>query len=218
MGLLDLFKSTKELERERKREQRAKEREVERVIDRNADRIKDLEKERLKTWEEARLQLQKGNRAGAEKLVMQWKAQGVDISRFEKQNAYAKNQLYKIQGAADLQTVGKALEGLVNIMNLSPEEFEESVAAVDEVTDDIKDMNKAMNKAYEKDQAQTMRDAETEAGSLVDDQLMATLEQEAAAGVVGEGKMAVEAPANRAAPEDINAGRDRLKKLLEEQK
>ena len=217
MGLADLFKSTKEKEREKKREQRAKEREVENAIERSNDRIKELEKERTAAWEKARTALVNGHKTEAARLVQTYKALGVQISKIERQKTFARNQLDRIAGAADMQNVSKALSELVRVMNLDPDEFEENLDNVEAVSGDIKDMDRAMNKAFEKDQERMISEADAEKENTIEDaELMAALENEAAAGVLGDKVADIAASGKESTLDDINAGRDRLKALLDE--
>ena len=151
MSFSDLFKSKKEIEKEKRKAQRAEERKVERAIDNNNDRIGELKKEQKTAWEQARLQLQQGNRPAAERLLMQYKAIGVNIAKFEKQMTWAKNQLNTIRGAVDTKTTAEALKNLAGQVELSPEDVAEDIAAVDDIGADIKDIGKEMDKAFEKD-------------------------------------------------------------------
>lgn len=214
MGLSDLFKSTKELEREKKRAQRAMEREVENAIERNAERIRALEKERTKTWENARALVSGGQKSEAARLLQIYKAQGVQIGKLERQKTFAQNQLDRIAGAADMQNVAGVMKNLVAAMNLDPDEFEANLDDVADASDDIKDIDKAMDKAYNKDQERLIAEAEAMNESTIEDEeLMAALEGEAAAGVLGD-RVVDHAPADKVRSDDINAGRDRLKALL----
>ena len=214
MSFSDLFKSKKEIEKEKRKAQRAEERKVERAIDNNNDRIGELKKEQKTAWEQARLQLQQGNRPAAERLLMQYKAIGVNIAKFEKQMTWAKNQLNTIRGAVDTKTTAEALKNLAGQVELSPEDVAEDIAAVDDIGADIKDIGKEMDKAFEKDQKNVLAEAQADVTSLDDDPLMAALEQEAAVEITGERK-AVEGMGQPSARlDDINAGRDRLNALL----
>ena len=216
MGLTDLFKSSKEIEREKRRAQRARERQVENAIDRNKDRIKELEKQRAAIWAKARTLLANGQRSEAARLLQNYKAQGVQIAKLERQSMFVQNQLDRIAGAADMQNAADALSKLATIMDLDPNAFEDSLDSVSAVSDDIKDIDKIMNKAFEKDQERMSAEAEAAAESSVEDEeLMAALENEAAAGVLGD-KVADPVPSKETVSDEINAGRDRLKALLGE--
>ncbi len=186
MGLKDLFKSSKEIEHEKRRAKREKERQVERAIDRISDRVKDLEKERTKIWEKARTLLQNGQKTEAARLLHTYKAQGVMIARYEKQKIFAQNQLNMIVGAGDMNDISAGLGDLAKVQDFSPETLAENLDEVDMIGEDVKDMNKVLDKAFEKDQERLTAEAEATSDMAVEDELMAALESEAAAGILGD--------------------------------
>ncbi len=217
MGLKDLFKSSKEIEQEKRRAKREKERQVERAIDRISDRVKDLEKERAKIWEKARTLLQNGQKIEAARLLHTYKAQGVMIARYEKQKIFAQNQLNMIVGAGDMTDISAGLGDLAKVQDFSPEMLAENLDEVDMIGEDVKDMNKVLDKAFEKDQGRLTAEAEATSDMSVEDELMAALESEAAAGILGD--KIVETTSEKNIGEvasDINAGRNKLKELLGE--
>ncbi len=215
MGLKDIFKSTKERKKEQRKAKREKERTVERVIDRFRDRVKELEKEQKKIWEKARMLLQNGQKAEATRLLQTYKSQSVMISRYEKQKLFAQNQLDIITGASDMAAVTAGLGELAKIQNFTPDEIADNLDDLDMVAGDIKDINNVMDKAFEKDQERLAAEADDLSEISIDDDLMSALENEAAAGILGD--KVVENNTTKNSQEttaDINAGKNRLNAIL----
>jgi len=211
MGFRDLFKSTKELEREKRRAQRRQERQIERVIDRMGERIKAQEKERAKIWEKAKELLQAGKKIDAKRLLERYKGMEVLINRLEKQRMLWHGRLNTIATAGDANEVSSALADFGEMLNIDPDKLVDDLERIDDVEGEIKEVNSVLDKVYEKDNEKIAAEAESQAEVSVDEDLMAALESEAAADVLGgkvtEGDMS---------DDDINAGRDRLRALLNE--
>ncbi len=215
MKFTDLFKSSRELEQEKKRARREKERKVERAIDNISDRLKALDSERTKIWDKARTLLQNGQKMEATRLVQTYKALGVQAQQYERQRIFAQNQLAMLTGAEDMKQITTGIGELADMQGISVEEIEANLDKVAAAGEDIKDINRVMNKAYEKDIERLTNEADALSDPAVDADLMAALENEAAAGVLG-GRVA-DAPAAttpQQATADINAGRNRLSELL----
>ena len=213
MGFKDLFKSTKELEREKRRELRSKERQAARGISRLAKSVRDLEKERAKIWAQARGLVQAGQKQEAAKLLQQYKALAVEINRLEKQRMFAQNKLNRVAAAGAIGEITGAIADFAEGMDVSPDKVDEDVGRIDDATGEIDEVNRVVDEAYAADLEKTAEETEAQGEVEVDDDLMASLESEAAADILG-GKIA-DIPKRT---EDINAGRDRLRALLEQDK
>ena len=213
MGFKDLFKSTKELEREKRRELRSKERQAARGISRLAKNVRDLEKERAKVWAKARELVQAGQKVEAAKLLEQYKALGVQINRLEKQRMFAQNKLNRVSAAGTIGEITGAIADFAEGMDVNPDKVDEAIGRIDEVSGEIDEANQVVDEAYAADLEKTAEEMEAQDEVSVDDDLMAALESEAAADILG-GKVAEE----QRSKNDINAGRDRLRTLLAEDK
>lgn len=212
MGFRDLFKSTKEREREARREKRRHERSVERVIDRMGDRIKALEKERAKIWAKAKELLQAGKKLEAKRLLERYKGMEVLVNRLEKHQMLWQGKLNTLATAGDANEASAALAEFGEMLNVDPDKIVDDLERVEDVEGEIKEVNSILDKAYEKDNERIAEEAESQGEVSVDNDLMAALESEAAADVLG-GKLPDAAARSE---EDINAGRDRLRALLNE--
>jgi hypothetical protein len=210
MGFADLFKSTKEREREARRAKRQKERQVERVVDRIADRIKVQEKERAQLWAKAREMLQAGKKLDAQRLLQRYKGLEVLINRLERQQMLWRGKLNTIATAADANEAAAALAGFSEMLDIDPDRVVDDLERVEDAEGEIKEVNSVLDKAFEKDNEKIASESEKLGDVTVDEDLMAALESEAAAEIGG-------GLANASKTEDdINAGRDRLRALLEE--
>lgn len=212
MGFSDLFKSSKEIEREKRRALRAKEREAERGISRLARQVRQLEKERAGVWARARELVQAGKREDAVRLVNQYKVMGVEINRLERQRMLAQNKLSRVSAAGTLGTVTSAIAGYADGMDVDPEKIGEDLDAISDVEGEIDEVNSVVDEAYESDMEKVSAAAEAQGAEATDEELMAELESEAAAEV--RSGVSVTAVAQKG--DDINAGRDRLRALLNE--
>ena len=210
----NLFKSTKEIEKEKKRQIRGMERNVEKAIERCQDRVKDLEKERAKNWEKAKLALANGQRDEASRLLQLYKSGGVQIARLDRQQTFYQAKLNQVCGATDMSAAAQNLKDMTEALALDPATFEQNLDDVDSVSDDINDMNKTLDKAFAKDQEKMIAAADADKENAVqDDTLMAALESEVAAGILGS--KAAGLGDKSASLDDINAGRDRLKAIVD---
>lgn len=211
MGFADLFKSTKEREREARRAKRQKERQVERVVDRIADRIKAQEKERAQIWAKAREMLQAGKKLDAQRLLQRYRGLEVLINRLERQQMLWRGKLNTIATAADANEAAAALAGFSELLNVDPDRIVDDLERVEDAEGEIKEVNSVLDRAYEKDNERIAAESEKLGDVPVDEDLMAALESEAAADICG-GSLANASKTE----DDINAGRDRLRALLDE--
>lgn len=211
MGFADLFKSTKELEREKRKAQRSNERQVERGLVRMDGRIKKLEKQRALLWAKAREMVQAGQKSEAAKMVNQYKILGVQINNLEKQRLLIQGKLNNVATAGDLGNIVKALESFAVGVDIDPDEIQSGLDSVADVEGEIGDVNSVVNEFFEEDVAHAGEAAEAQGSEVTDEDLMSALESEAAAEVSG-GKVSELSVESK---ENINSGRDRLRALLD---
>lgn len=211
MGFADLFKSTKEREREARREKRRAERQVERGLENMGERIKKLMQDRDKVWAKAREYLQAGRKLDAQRLLNQYKHLGVLINSLDRKQMFLQGKLNTLAMAGDAISITESLKGFGKLLKVDPEEIADNIEDIEEVEGEIGEVDKIFDKAADRDDAKIAEEAAKQGEMAVDDDLMAALEREAAADVLG-GKVTEEAKS----ADDINAGRDRLRALLNE--
>ena len=218
MDFSKLFKTSSEIRKEQERQRRALIREVNRSIENTDERIRALEKERSKTWEKARNLVSTGQKSEAARLLNVYKALGLQINHLNNVKFFAWDKMNKVESADDVQRIVDALAKVVQGMGIDPDALEGRLATTEEGMEDIRDFDKIMDRAYAKDQERMRVEGEAAAESEIgDDVLMRELEQEAAASVLGT-KANEELSSKDTSISDINAGRDRLKALLENKK
>ncbi len=211
MGFKDLFKSTKELEREKRKAKRHQERQAERIIGRIGDRIKAQEKERIRLWAKARELLQAGKKTEAARCLQRYKGLEVMVARLEKQQMLWSGKLNALAIAGDANEIGAVLSSFGEMLDIDPDRIVDDLERIDDVEGEIKEVNDVLENAYEKDNERIADEAAAQGEMAVDEDLMAALESEAAADILG-GKVVDD----QKSQEDINSGRDRLRALLEE--
>ena len=96
MGIADLFKSSKEIEREKNRARRRALRDVERAADVVKDRIATLKKERDAAWTQAREYLRDGQKAAAQRCLLLRPEYGRSLAdRENPPSAYCRRTAYQ---------------------------------------------------------------------------------------------------------------------------
>jgi hypothetical protein len=105
-------------------------------------------------------------------------------------------------------------------MNVDPDVVQDSIDSLDDKSADVQDVVKIMDQAFARDMARLDRDAEQDEAES-EDALMTALMNEVNGSLVVPGSLGSVAEesapvnTNAAAADDINAGRDTLKKLLD---
>jgi hypothetical protein len=190
MGISDLFKSTEQRKLEERRRTRKMQREAERLLDDMGDRIKLLEKQRTDVWNKALHATKAGQKMEAARLVQQFKAYGVLISRLDKQRIVAQSRLTGITTAGDVGTLTSIVSTLAKSLNIDPTRVEMDLDQINEVSEDVAEVNKVVDKAYERDVDRVAMESEKMGAETADEELMAALEREAAA-EVSAGKVVI---------------------------
>lgn len=183
MGLRDLFKSSKERAKEKRRLQRAKERAAKRGIKSLSRDAATLQKERDEIWARAREFVATGRKAEAAKLLQQYKVLGVQINRLEKQRMFAQNKLNTVTTAGTLGEITGAIADYAEGLGVDPDGIGENIDAINDVEGDIDAVNDVLDGACEEDAEKTAEAAKGQDDVAIDDDLMAALESEAAGAV-----------------------------------
>ncbi|MBO5791418.1 MAG: hypothetical protein J6S54_02980 [Lentisphaeria bacterium] len=221
MGIFDgLFTSAADEAKIKRARQRRATRAVERVIENLQDKSKSLERERTKLWNTAREQMISGQKSAASSTLKIYKSKLVMGERVEKQLLLSQHHLDSITTASDMQQISGALAELATVMNVDPDVVQDSIDSLDDKSADVQDVVKIMDQAFARDMARLDRDAEQDEAES-EDALMTALMNEVNGSLVVPGSLGSVAEesapvnTNAAAADDINAGRDTLKKLLD---
>lgn len=219
MGLSDLFKSTKEIEREKARERRRALREVETATDAVRDEIATLKKERDAAWAQAREYLRDGQKAAAQRTLQSVQSRELMMGKLEKK-LWVFNQLaLKMKMAKTDQEFASALAKLNKTLEIDPDKMADVLGDVDDSLAEQGDVDKNWDKRYEKEMNGL---AQSDAVPSMEE-MMGSLEKEVVADVAGGAAIAgavptAEAKASAGIAEGIGEGRRRLKALMDEAK
>lgn len=219
MGIGDLFKSTKELEREKNRARRRALRDVERAADVVKDRIATLKKERDAAWTQARDYLRDGQKAAAQRCLQSVQANELMMGKLERKSWVFGQLSTKMEMAKTDQEFAAALANLNTTLEIDPDKIAEVLDDTNDSLSEQGDIDKIWDKEYGKEMNGL---TQSDAIPSVDD-MMVNLEKEVVADVTGgksvAGKVAAagtETVVNVA--EAIGEGRRKLKALMEAKK
>ena len=210
----NVFKSKTEQEREERRKRHQNERKVEQDIENFTEAIAKLTEERTIIWNQARELLKSGRRAEAQRTLLFYKKFDIVINKLEKQKFFLKCQ------ALQVSTTGNVNKTLYDIMTMAadhdidPNKLAEGLNDVQMIVEEILDSDKVMNKAFDKDLDHMAQEVAAGDISYKDDELMAALENECAAEVLGPKVADTSLSDKPVSHEDISAGAERLKKIL----
>ena len=217
MGFFDgLFTSAADAEKNKRTLQRKAKRAVERRIEDLGEKAAQLEKERNKLWNTARDQMISGQKSAAAATLKFYKSNMVRGQHIEKMRLYSQNQLDSLTNASDMQALSGALSDLAVAMNIDPDKFQDVMDQMDDKGADVREITKLMDSAFNREMARLDNESAQDAGEE-DDALMTALMNEVNGSLAVPGALSstAEAAPAAAAPADINAGRDALKKLME---
>ena len=219
MGIGDLFKSSKEIEREKRRERRKALRDVERASDVVKDRIATLKKERDAAWTQAREYLRDGQKAAAQRCLQSVQANELMMGKLERKNWVFGQLSTKMEMAKTDQEFAAALANLNTTLEVDPDKIADVLGDVGDTLSEQGDVDNIWEKEYGKEMNGL---SQSDAIPSVEE-MMSNLEKEVVADVSGGkavvGKVAAagkEAAGNVA--EAIGEGRRKLKALIDGKK
>ena len=216
MAFGNLFKSTKEIEREQRRAHRKALRGMERAVDTVTEKVSSLKEDRDKAWAEARNYLRDGQKAAAQRSLQTVQANEMLIGQMERKCWVFKQYQTKMELAGTDMAFADALNQVKATLNIDPEKIADTLDNVNEIFADQADIDKIWEKEYAKEmKGLTMSDA---VPSM--EEMMANLEKEVVAEVSG-GQISAKktSTANKtksgSLSEAIGEGRRKLKDLME---
>ncbi len=213
MAIFDnLFKSTREIENERRRAARQNERKVEQDLASFDDQILALAKQRDAAWGEARELLKSGRKPEARRQLLYYKRYDIQITKLENQKAFLTGQAVQIRSTGNAATTLADIRTMAAGQGINPDALDENLSEMEFINQDIADSDKQMSAAFDRD-LDNMRKAEANGAIRYEDSdLMAALENECAAEISGQA-----APSETTAQANdhgLSEGAERLKKLL----
>lgn len=219
MGIADLFKSSKDIEREKNRARRRALRDVERASGDVKDRIATLKKERDAAWTEAREYLRDGQKAAAQRCLQSVQSNELMMGKLERKSWVFSQLATKMEMAKTDQELAKALSILNSTLDIDPDKVADVLGDVDDTLSEQGDIDKIWEKEYGKEMNGL---SQSDAIPSVEE-MMANLEKEVVADVTGgksvAGKVAsVGKDAVGSVSEASGEGRRRLKALMDGKK
>lgn len=214
MAIGDLFKSKSEREKDAARKRRQAFRQAESSVDAVNDRIKGMKRTRDKAWADALQNKKTGNKTAAQRALLTYRATEQMIVKLEQKKWTFDQLLTKLDLAKTDQEFAGALNALNAVVNIDPETVANVLDEVQDKLGEQMDVDKVWNKVTEKE-TEGVLDQESELVPSMEE-LEAQLDAEAAV-EIGGGHNALdqaEASSGASMKNQIDEGRDRLKKLL----
>ena len=215
MGLGDLFKSKAEREKELRKKRRKAFRDAENAVDAVKDRVDSLKAERDKSWAEAREYLKAGQKGAAQRSLQSVRANELMVDQLEKKRWVFDQLLIKLEMSKTDQEFSQALGAIDAVVNIDPDAVADVLDEVQDKLGEQLDVDKVWNKMFDREMAGVEK-ASDRVPSVED--MMKDLEDEVVADVRGSKVVESEASGGSKVNEEIGEGRDRLKRLLEDDK
>lgn len=216
MGFADLFKSSREKEREQARARRKALRDVESSTDAVKEDIAALKNERDKAWTQAREYLRDGQKAAAQRLLQSVQSRELMMGKLEKKLWVFNQHTLMMKMAKTDQEFATALNWLNTTLKIDPDRIADLLGGVDDSLSEQVAVDKIWEKGYEKEMNGL---AQSDAVPSVEE-MMGNLEKEVVADVMDGTPMTSVAPSAEqktvgGIAEEIGEGRRRLKALMD---
>lgn len=212
MGML--FKSSREREKDQRRERRRAFRQAENAVANVQDRINELDKKAKKQWEDARKALAEGQKAAANRLLVGYRAAQVIMVRLEQKKWVFEQYTEKLRAAGSDSEFAAALAAINKIMAIDPDKIVDAFDDSGDILAEQSDADREWNKLYEKEMAGAGEGLQDHIPSL--DELAAQLDAEAADAVPAKAAAAKIADANNTPDlaDRISNAKQRVDKIL----
>ena len=179
-NISNLFKTTEQLEQEKRQRKRMMERGIEKSVDALKDGQRQAEKEKEKFYQQAKQSLSVGRKDEARQFMQFSRMQARNASNYTRHQLKWSNALTQIRVATSMQQAAQCFSQLAVECGLDPNLFENGLDSMSDVESTISEMNKAMTKKWEKDSLKAGEEGEIEGDASIDE-MMAQAEREVAA-------------------------------------
>ena len=216
MALGDLFKSKDEREKEARKKRRKAFRDAENAVDAVKERVNGMEVERDKAWKEARQYLKDGNKVAAQRSLQSVRANEMIMLQLEKKRWVFEKLLTKLEMSKTDKEFVDALSAINTVIEIDPEAVADVMDEVQDKLGEQVDIDRIWDKNYDKE----MSGVESKMTDTIPtvENMMKDLEDEVVADVRGGKVTESESSGGSTLSEDIGEGREKLKKLLEDEK
>jgi len=215
MGLGNLFRSKSEREKELKKKRRKAFRDAENAVAIVKQRVDQLIAERNKAWSEAREYLKAGQKAAARRALKSVRATELMIDQVEKKRWVFDQLLTRLELSKTDQEFSQALGAINSVIEIDPETVADVLDEVQDRLGEQLDVDQGWDKMYDREMAGVEQVSDS---VLAVDEMMEHLEGEVVAEVRGRKIAQSEAVLESSVAEEIGEGREKLKRLLEDDK
>ena len=176
----NIFKTTEEIETEKRRQKRNLERGIEKSIDALNDGQRQAAREQEKFYQQGKQKLSVGRDAEARQFFQFSRMQARNAENYTRQKLMWANALTQVRVATSMQTAAACFKELAVQCGLNPNVFENGLDSMEDIESTIGEMNKAMAKKWEKDSLKA-GEASDDAGDATIDEMMEQARGEVAA-------------------------------------
>ena len=176
----NIFKTTEEIEAEKRRQKRNLERGIEKSIDALNDGQRQAAREQEKFYQQGKQKLSVGRDAEARQFFQFSRMQARNAENYTRQKLMWTNALTQIRVATSMQMAAACFKELAVQCGLNPDVFEAGLDSMEDIESTIGEMNTAMAKKWEKDSLKA-GEASDSAGDATIDEMMEQARGEVAA-------------------------------------
>ena len=219
MALGDLFKSKGERDKEVQRKRRQAFRQAENSVDVVKDRVNKLKKERDKAWQEARAYMKDGQKGAANRSLQTCRASEMMMSKLEMKRWVFEQLLTKLELAKTDGEFANALKAINTVVSIDPEHVADVLGEVEDKLGDQVDTDKIWEKVYGKEMEGVASEMTDVVPSI--EEMQKQLQDEVAedlGGSLPSKQAAKDTEPGPGVKQQIDEGRQRLRKLMEDEK
>lgn len=176
----NIFKTTEEIESEKRQRKRMMERGIEKSIDALTEGQRQAAREQEKFYQQGKQKLAVGRDAEARQFFQFSRMQARNAENYTRQRLMWTNALTQIRVATSMQTAAACFKELAAQCGINPDLFESGLDTMDDIESAIGEMNKAMTKKWERDSLKA-GEASDDAGDTTIDEMMEQARGEVAA-------------------------------------
>lgn len=217
MGLGDLFKSKAERVKELRKKRRKAFREAENAVDVVKDRVNSLKAERDKAWTEAREYLKAGQKGAAQRSLQSVRANALMVDQLEKKRWVFDQLLTKLEMSKTDQEFSQSLGAINAVVEIDPDSVADVLDEVQDKLGEQLDVDKIWNKLYDREMVGVEKTSDASTIPTIEE-MMKDLEDEVVADVRGGKVVESETADGSKISKEIGEGREKLKRLLEDEK
>ena len=148
MGIGDLFKSSREIEREKERNIKKAMNNAHKALETVKTRGKTLREERDKAWNDAREKLKQGQKAAAQRLLRSVQANDVMLQKLDRKAWVFSEYVTNLEMARTDEAFAKALGKLNVTMKINPDLIANTLEKTDMMLEDQTDVEAIWDEKY----------------------------------------------------------------------